>query len=265
MKTKTILATAIIALVSCFSTPDAKAQWGAWGSGYGFGGWGGGWGGWGYGGWYGVNPALGEVKIDVDINFSGTIDYADRSLGNAEKRNPWGLVIGTNEMTKLMLKCKPNQDRRPSIGEPTTRMDFYKLVASLEVQGVNLADKKGRFKSYEEEVAHCGRVLVWLDSSRHYLLLDSSDPTRRRVEWPYASSVPPERVYVQAVAPTAPGSAFLVTYELDDSNKKCKIFGEPAIWDRVLVSAHKPGMPKPFVDRTPVWVVTGNKSNTYSK
>ncbi|HYF34220.1 MAG TPA: hypothetical protein VD994_02930 [Prosthecobacter sp.] len=252
MKTKTILTSAIVALVVCFSSSRADAQWGG---GFGYRPWGGGY------GYYRLSPlnTLGKVKVNVDINYSGDITQTDAALGNGAKRNPYGLVIGTNEMTKFMLTCIPNQDRRPSMGEPTTKMDFHKLVCSLEIRGVNLGDRLGRFASFEEEVSQVGRILVWLDSSRRYLLLDSADPARRRIEWPYASSVPPQRVYVQALENTQPGAAFLVTLELDDSNKTgvCRAFGEPAIWDRVLVSAHTPGIPKPYEDRTPVWVFTG--------
>jgi hypothetical protein len=254
MKTKTFLITAAAALITCFSSTSAEAQWGGWGA------WGGGLGNrsWGARYLYQYNQ-IGKVKLDVDIDFSGEITGKDRFLGNGAKRNPYGLVIGTNEMTKFAITCIPNQDRRPSVGEPNTKMDFHKLVCSLEIQGVNLGDRKGRFASFEEEVAQCGRILVWLDSSRRYLLLDSADPARRRVEWPYYASVPPARVYVQALQDTQPGAAFLVTLELDDSNATgvCRAFGEPAVWDRVLVSSHTPGIPKPYVDRTPVWVYTG--------
>ena len=251
MKIKTILTAAIVTLIVCFSSSNAEAQWGAWGGGIGYRTWAG-------RPWY-MQNSIGKVKLNVDINFSGQINGSDNIGGNGAKRNPYGMVIGTNEMTKFAITCVPNQDRHRSVGEPTTKMDFHKLVCSLEIQGVNLGDRKGRFASFEEEAAQCGRILVWLDSSRRYLLLDSADPARRRVEWPYAASVPPARVYVQALENTQPGAAFLVTLELDDSNASgiCRSFGEPAVWDRVLVSAHTPGIPKPYTDRTPVWVYTG--------
>jgi hypothetical protein len=47
--------------------------------------------------------------------------------------------------------------------------------------------------------------------------------------------------------------------ELDDSNRHglSKVFGEPAIWDRQLISVQVPGVhPKPWKDKTPVWVTT---------
>jgi hypothetical protein len=150
------------------------------------------------------------------------------------------------------------------VGEPKVRLPFPVLVASLELRGINLANKKGRFSSFEDEVSACGRVLVWLDHTKRHLLLDSSDPARRRVEWPYASSVPPERVFIEGLKSTQPGSAFIVTFELDDSNRHglSKIFSEPAIWDRQLLSVQLSGKnPKPWVDTSPVWVTAGAKGN----
>ena len=247
MNMQKLITAAFVALITCLATSQADAQWGAWGGGMGYRSW-------GHRYWA---PEIGKVRLTVDINYSGTIRGLEGT--NEQKRNPYGLVIGTNEMTKFQILCEPNQSRRPSIGEPPERLPFYKLVCSLDIKGVNLADPKGRFNSFEEEVAQCGRILVWLDSSRRYLLLDSADPARRHVDWPYAMSVPPSRVYIQALSDTMPGAAFLVTLELDDSNLNgiCRHFGDLASWDRVLVTAHTPGIPKPYEDRTPVWVATG--------
>ncbi len=203
---------------------------------------------------------LGRVNIEGDVDFSGEIDIRDFYKGNEPKRNPYGLIIGAGEMTKLELTCEPNAYRQSTMGEPKVSMEFHRLVASLEVQGINLADSKGRFSSFEEEMAQCGRILVWLDHSRSLLLLDSADPELRRVEWPYASSVPPSKVFVEAVSPSAGGSAFIVTMELDDSNRKglSKLFSEPAIWDRQLISVKVPGVKKPREDKTPVWSYVGS-------
>jgi|GEM_PF-2049433 len=263
MKTSKLTLLFTVAVFLGLGVKESSAQWGGgWGPAWG--GWGPGWGSWGPGwSWPGgswnwqepTNP-IGRVKIEGDVNYSGKIDNLDIYMGNEPKRNPYGLIIGAGEMTKLILTCQPNAYRQPNVGEPKVRMDFYKLVSILEVRGVNLADRKGRFATFEEEIANSGRVLVWLDHTRRYLLLDSSDPTRRRVEWPWASSVLPERVFVEAVETTQPGAALIVTLELDDSNVTGirRIFGEPAMWDRQMISVKVPGKPKPYVDRTPVWV-----------
>jgi hypothetical protein len=274
IKSLTLAVFALMAVLSALS--PANAQWSGFGgpgwsgAGWGGGGFGPGWGAWGpgfglgYPGGYWtysspMSPYLGKVQIRGDVDYSTHIDSADIALGNEAKRNPNGLIIGAGEITKLLLTCQPNADRQSTVGEPKVRLPFPVLVASLELRGINLANKKGRFASFEEEVASCGRVLVWLDHTKRYLLLDSSDPARRRVEWPYASSVPPERVFVEGIKATQPGSAFIVTLELDDSNRHglSKIFSEPAIWDRQLISVQIPGkQPKPWVDTTPVWVTT---------
>lgn len=271
MKLKHLLASAAVLLAAWAGTTTANAQWGGgWGPGWGWGGpswgaWGPGWG-WGYypGAYWNnpnpVSPYLGKVKIEGDVNYSKTIDSADAGLGNHPKRNPYGLIIGAGEMTKLLLTCQPNPDRQSPIGKPKVRLPFPILVASLEVRGINLGDKKGRFPTFEDEVANCGRVLVWLDHTKKFLLLDSSDPQRRRIDWPYSTHVPPERIFVEGVEVTQPGAAFIVTLSLDDSNRRglSKLVGEPAVWDRQLITIQIPGVqPKPFHDTTPVWVTTG--------
>ena len=264
MKKTNYLLILVVGLLAGLGTQSASGQWGPMGpigfSGGGWGSsWGPGWGGWGPGGWNQQSNPLGRVQIEGDVNFSGQIDDSDTAMGNEPKKNPHGLIVGDGEMTKLKLTCQPNAYRQRQVGEPKVKMDFYKLVTVLDIKGVNLADKKGRFVSFEDEIDSCGRVLVWLDSTRRQLLLDSSDPARRRVEWSWSSSVPPERVFVEGVVPTRPGGAFIVTLELDDSNKQgiYKLFGEPAIWDRQLISVGTSGKPKPNIDRTPVWTYTG--------
>lgn len=268
MKLKHLLASAAVLLAAWAGTTTANAQWGGWG-GPGWGGYGPSWGawgpGWGYAGGYWnysnpIDPFIGKVKISGDVNYSKTIDGTDAALGNHPKRNPYGLIIGAGEMTKLLLTCQPNPDRQSTVGKPKVRLPFPILVASLEVRGINLGDKKGRFPTFEDEVANCGRVLVWLDHTKKFLLLDSSDPQRRRIDWPYSTHVPPERIFVEGVEVTQPGAAFIVTMSLDDSNRRglSKIMSEPAVWDRQLITVQIPGVqPKPYYDKTPVWVTTG--------
>lgn len=222
--------------------------WSAWGGGYAI------------GQWYHTRPSspyLGRAEIKADVNYSSGIDRHDHDLGKDAKFNPYGLMLGSGELTKLLLTAAPNGDRNVTVGEPRVQLPFPVLVASLEVRGINLGHRKGRFASFEQEVATCGRVLVWLDHNRKYLLLDSADPARRRVEWPFASSIPPERVFVEGVTPTQPGGAFIVTLELDDSKRNpisAFFYSEPAVWDRQLITVHPKGVtPKPWSDNTPVW------------
>jgi hypothetical protein len=259
MKTLAALFFVLAGLASFTSTANAQwanwgPTWGAWGPGFVYPG--------GYPFWsypYQESTRIGKVRIEGDVNYSVTIDNGDLALGHHPKRNPYGLIVGAGEMTKLLLTVEPS-DRLPTLGEPKIRMPFKILVASLELRGVNLGHTKGKFASFEDEVAACGRVLVWLDHTKRYLLLDSADPTRRRVEWPYANSVPPERVFVEGITPTQPGGAFIVTLELDDANRRglSKLGSEPAVWDRQIITCHAPGVhPKPWKDMTPVWANTG--------
>lgn len=268
----THLSTFLIATVLTVTTcSEASAQWGGsvWSPGFGgwgrgVGGWGSGWSSWNRPGQLPPTPStslIGRVAIEGDVNYSGVIDLGDYRMGKEAKFNPYGLIIGVGEMAKLQLTCKPNAERQKTVGEPQVRMEFHRLVASLELQGINLGHPKGRFASYGEEVAQCGRVRVWMDHTRRMLLLDSSDPGMRRVEWPFATSVPPERVFVESVEPSAAGAAFILTMELDDSNRRglSKLFSEPAVWDRQLISTKVPGIHKPRNDRTPVWSVVGSR------
>ncbi len=261
----------IAAVLTVAACSEASAQWGGGVWSPGWGGWGRGVGGWGSG-WRSWNrpgqlpptsstSLLGRVAIEGDVNYSGEIDLGDYRMGKEAKFNPHGLIIGAGEMAKLRLTCEPNAARNRTTGEPRVDMEFYRLVASMEIQGINLGDRYGRFASFEEEMANCGRVLVWLDHTRNLLLLDSANPEMRRVEWPYASTVPPKRVFVEAVEPSAGGSAFIVTMELDDSNRKglSKMFSEPAVWDRQLISVKVPGVKKPYEDKTPVWSFVGSR------
>ena len=253
----------VLALLCVFQTQaSAQGWWGAppWTNyGPGWNGWAFWAGGFGSGNFYNhspANPYMGTAEIKADVNYSSVIDLGDKMMGKDAKFNPGGLLIGAGELTKLLLNIQPNGERNPTIGEPSTKMPFHILVGSLELRGVNLGHRKGKFKNFEEEVATCGRLLVWLDHTRKHLLLDSADPARRRVAWPYANSLPPERVFVEGVTPTQPGGAFIVTLELDDSNRRglSRLYSEPAVWDRQFISVIPKGVtPKPYEDTTPVW------------
>ena len=109
----------------------------------------------------------------------------------------------------------------------------------------------------EEEIYNCGRILVWSDETRTELLLDSSDMAKRTLMWPYSESAPLPHIYVEAVDPAQPGGAHIITWELDDSygqNGFQRAFGEPAVWDRLMVTAQPSGVQKPFEDKSPAWV-----------
>lgn len=211
-------------------------------------------------GWFGVsngrqiNP-LGKMSISADLNRDGFISTRG---DNNTKVTPPGLLIGTNEMTKLLLSCIPDPTSLPpKVGSPKVNMKYHKLALILDIRGVDLGVKSGKFKSLDREIEKCGRILVWADKTRQHLLLDSSDPLRRRLVWAYADSVPLPHVYVEGAQAAQPGGSYLITWELDDSfgqNAFQRFFGEPAVWDRLMVSVRPIGSDKPFIDNDPVWI-----------
>lgn len=245
----------IAAMASLGASTDCNAQWGQW------------WGpsigpGWGQG-WRplwvsrGQPSLLGKVSVTGDYNYDGFIDGRDIGMERGLKEGPLGLVIGTDEMTKIKLTCVPTPKPDIKIGDPKIDLKYYKLTVILSVQGINLNDRKGRWNSLEEEFDYCGRILVWSDETRSELLLDSSDVTKRTLMWPYSESVPLPHVYVEGVNASHPGAAHFITWELDDTHGRNgfqRAFGEPAVWDRIMVTVTPDGIEKPLVDRSPVWL-----------
>lgn len=222
---------------------NANAQFGGFGFGVGY--------------FPAQDRTLGSVSISSDINYDGFLNGADSDPGNNIKRNPPGLIVGTREMARIDLSVVHNSARQvSSSGSPTMKFLYYKTAAILDLRPVNLGHRRGSFKSFAEEQARSGRMLVWLDPTRQTLLLDSSDPARRRVEWPAASSLPPKHVYVEGVSCGDSGTVMMLTLLLDDTNLSPtvdKLFGEKACWDAMMLSVWPSPKTKPFVDKSPVW------------
>ncbi len=229
----------------------------AFGQFYGMGGFGIGWGYFPY-----QDLTLGTVSLTGDFDYSGIIDGSDASQKENVKRNPPGLVVGSSELARVDLSVIPNASRQSDnkgVGSPKLKFLFHKTAVTLDLRPVNLASRRGRFASFEEEQSRSGRVLVWLDAGRKNLLLDSADLQRRRVEWPQSSSLPPRHVYVEGVAPGDSGTVILLTLLLDDNNLAPvadKFFGEKASWDSLFLSVSPKtiGFTKPYFDKSPAWV-----------
>lgn len=239
-----------VALV-LFSSQSATAQFGwQWGPQISPG-WGAGWRpGWGPR----TSNVLGRVSINADFNYDSHIRAGE---GRDTKVAPPGLIVGTDEMAKIAISCIPSTDYLPKTGTPKVSMKFHKLSVILDVRGVDLGQKNGKFRSLNDELDKCGRVLIWADKSRKRLLLDSADPTRRRLMWPYSEVYPLPHLYVEGVQACRPGGAYIFTWELDDSNGQNwfkRMFGEPSVWDRMMLSVHPLGSKKPHVDNDPVWL-----------
>ncbi len=142
---------------------------------------------------------LAKLDIDGDMNYDGKIDNWDPADNGAFQQTPPGLVVGAGEMSKLILRLTPY------------RVDFRgEAVVTLEVAGINRANKSGEFKDLDEELSSTGKVKIWKDLSRKELLIDSSDPTKRHCEWvvddtKYPANLPgivPRTVYVEGISPS---------------------------------------------------------------
>jgi hypothetical protein len=143
-----------------------------------------------------VGRRLAKIDLDADFNYDGLIDNQDPADNGAFQQTPPGLVIGTGELTRLVLRLSPYH------------LDFRgQAVVSLQVDGVNRADKTGRFSSLEEEMASTGHIRVWRDATKRELILDSRDPGRRVYEWTvddnkYPANIPgivPRSLYLEGV------------------------------------------------------------------
>lgn len=228
-----------------FGLGDLKAQFGGFG---GFGGFGMGWGYFPH-----QDLSLGQVDISADTNYDGVMDAG--ASANV-KRNPPGLVIGAGEMARVDLSVVHNTSRQTTNNSPKLKFLYYKTGVTLDLRPVNLAHKRGRFSSFEEEQARGGRVLVWLDENRSQLLLDSANPEKRRVQWPASTSLPPKHVYIQGVSPGDSGTVMMFTLLLDNNNLgpiADTLFGDKASWDALMFTVWPKPRMKPYVDTSPVW------------
>lgn len=144
-----------------------------------------------------IGRRLAKLDLDGDFNYDGVIDNDDPADNGAFQQTPPGLVLGTGELSKLVLRLRPYH------------LDFKgRAVVSIQVDGINRADKSGRFASMDEEMASVGHIRVWKDASRNQLILDSQDPNRRLFEWAiddskYPANVPgivPRTLYVEGVS-----------------------------------------------------------------
>jgi len=146
-----------------------------------------------------LDRRIAKIDIDADLNMDGVIRQDDPRDSGAFEHTPPGLIIGVQEMSKVVIDLIPY------------RVDFQGYaVVSLEIQGVNRGAPSGEFASFQEEVSSVGHVRVWRDAARTQLLLDSSDPQKRIVEFSveamrYPANLPmtvPRTVYVEGVKPS---------------------------------------------------------------
>ena len=146
--------------------------------------------------WNDSERKVAKIDLDMDLNYDGCIDNSDPADGGGFETTPPGCMIGVGEMTKCVIRVLPY------------RVDMDgEVVVTLEIAGINRGDASGEFASFEQETASVGHVRVWRDKDRKELLLDSSDPNRRFVEWfPHYHTYPynmpnevPRTVFVEGV------------------------------------------------------------------
>ncbi len=156
-----------------------------------------------------VARKLAKTDLDGDFNYDGVIDNDDPADNGAFQQTPPGLVVGVGELSQLIVRLTPY------------RLDFKgQAVVSLQVDGINRADKSGLYNTVDEEIGNMGHVRVWRDASRTELLIDSRDPSRRVYEWnfdddKYPANIPgivPRSVYVEGMSPSGayPGDVRLL-------------------------------------------------------
>jgi hypothetical protein len=183
----------------------------------------------------------GDVALTYDANKDGKITAKDKNKAYLplKTRTPGMSLWGKNllrlgfEATAILPAPHPNNHRQPGFQD-------YKTIASLEISGINLLARSGKFVSFEEEYNACGRVKVWLDASRTRLLLDSGDYRHRRVEWLLAEGPVPAYIYVETTAPGRAGSAFRLTASVDDSNQNIildDVLGRKTAYDHIILNA----------------------------
>ena len=140
-----------------------------------------------------------KLDMDGDLNYDGAISNEEPGDQGAFEATPPGLVVGVGELSKLVLRLRPY------------RIDYQgDVVVSIEVAGINRADKAGQFASFEEEIASVGRIRVWSDASKTELFLDSGIEDMRLREFvmdasKYPANLPsvvPRLFYVEGVSPS---------------------------------------------------------------
>lgn len=111
---------------------------------------------------------IAKLDLDGDFNYDGIVDNDDPSDNGLVQQTPPGMVLGTGEMTRMVIRFSPYQ----------INIDT-KVRFELSVAGINRGDKTGRYESLEQELASVGHIRVWADPDKKKLLLDSSKPDRR--------------------------------------------------------------------------------------
>ncbi len=183
----------------------------------------------------------GDVVLFYDANHDGEVDLKDTNKAYAViKSSTPGLTLRRGVLLKVGFSATARQPWPDTKLVRSPEFRDYKTVAGLEIKGINMMTKSGKFASLKDEIATCGRVLVWLDASRSVLMLDSANQSRRHVEWHLSEGPVPQFVYLEVVAAGRTGGAFRLTGSVDDSNQHVladKFFGLRTAYDHLIINA----------------------------
>lgn len=139
------------------------------------------------------NRKLAKIDLDGDFNYDGIIDNFDPADNGAFQQTPPGLVVGTGELSKIVIRLTPY------------KIDYQgRAKVRLQADGINRDDKSGRFAEGEAASA-TGRIRVWSDATKKELILDShAGPLY--VDWnldmrtPANLQIVPRTLYVEGVS-----------------------------------------------------------------
>jgi len=207
------------------------------------------------------NRKLAKVDLDADFNYDGTINNDDPADNGAFQTTPPGLVLGQNEMSKLVIRLTPY------------KIDYQgRAKVKLQVDGINREAKNGKFAEGEENTG-MGHIIVWLDSSKKEKIVDSRDPNLRSFEWtldersPANLQIIPRTLYVEGVSPSPKHSGdirLLISVYDDNPNYDINPKMDPRRWvktfrpsyDHILVTVRQKPQEKNFINNNAegVWI-----------
>lgn len=234
--------------------------------------------------WRDRERQIAKIDLDSDMNQDGVLSNTDPADGGGFEATPPGQILGVGEMTRVVVRLLPY------------RVDFDgEVVVTLEVEGINRSDKSGEFGSLDEEIASTGHIRVYRDKDKKNLLLDSSNPAKRVVEfstqyktYPYNLPITvPRFVFVEGLKPSVnyvgdirllvtvshrgpKGSNQVADNQVASGKESAPVQAEPAkitiksfrtSFDHILFTVQKQPTIKEFINNNNegVWIAPGGK------
>lgn len=234
--------------------------------------------------WRDRQRQIAKLDMDADMNQDGVLSNTDPADNGSFESTPPGVVLGKGELTRMVIRLVPY------------RVDFDgEVVVTLEVEGINRGSRSGEYATLDEEIASSGHVRIWRNKDKKDLLIDSSDPGKRVVEFTtdyksYPYNLPlavPRFFYVEGVKPSpmysgdvrilvtvshrAPGQASYTQVTsgkgaeppvVESPPKKIGIKSFRTSFDHILLTVVPNPVPKEFINgnNEGVWVAPPGKS-----